>query len=78
MFYKPNKILIIILEKKMKKVLFNLFFLIAVVNGHLYLKSPPSRGVDSLGNELPLINQQGSGGYVDQYYYRGIIKIYLI
>lgn len=24
-----------------------------------------------MGNELPLINQQGSGGYVDQYYYHG-------
>jgi len=55
----------------MMMILINLFVLIVVANGHLYLKSPLSRGVDSLGNELPLINQQGSGGYVDQYYYHG-------
>lgn len=42
-----------------------------LVEGHIYLKSPPSRGTDISGNELSLINQQGSGGYIDQYYYHG-------
>ena len=55
----------------MIKILAKILFLIAATNGHVSLKSPLSRATDLNGNELNLINQQQSGGYVDQYYYHG-------
>lgn len=56
---------------KIFATLINLLVFHGIVEGHVYLKSPLSRATDSLGNELSLISQQGSGGYVDQYYYHG-------
>jgi hypothetical protein len=53
------------------KFLAKLLILVAITNGHVYLNSPLSRGTDLYGNQLNLINQQQSGGYVDQYYYHG-------
>ncbi len=55
----------------MMKFLAKLLILVAITNGHVYLNSPLSRGTDLYGNQLNLINQQQSGGYVDQYYYHG-------
>lgn len=56
---------------KILTIIMHACFFISFVNGHAYLRIPPSRSTDQFGNELPLISQQGSGGYVDQFYFHG-------
>jgi hypothetical protein len=57
----------------MMKILTKIFVLCLInfTNGHVYLRIPSTRGTGPNGDDLPLISQQGSGGYVDQYYYHG-------